>query len=55
MRHNPAFAVNPWATIVSDREGEIVASHYPILTHVGRPDDQIHGLGEEADGGGGAP
>ena len=69
MRHNPAFAVtdpevvrelirgNPWATIVSDGEEGIVASHYPvlldeeaeglaILTHVGRPDEEIHGLGE---------
>ena len=68
MRHNPAFAVtdpevvrelirrNPWATIVSGSEGEIVASHYPllldeegdelaILTHVGRPDEELHGLG----------
>lgn len=48
---------NPWATIVSGTDGELVASHYPVLldeeaeglalvTHVGRPDDQIHGLGE---------
>jgi transcriptional regulator len=48
---------NPWATIVSHNEGETVASHYPILldeegedlsilTHVGRPDEEIHGLGE---------
>jgi transcriptional regulator len=47
---------NPWATIVSHNGGEIVASHYPILlddeaqeltivTHVGRPDEQLHGLG----------
>lgn len=46
---------NPWATIVSHNDGEIVASHYPILlddeaqeltivTHVGRPDEQLHGL-----------
>ena len=70
MRHNPKHAVtdeavvrtliteNPWATIVSQREGELVASHYPILldddageqlaivTHVGRPDERIHGFGE---------
>ena len=69
MRPNPQFEVtdaevvrglvkdNPWATIVSSRDGELVASHYPVLldeeaeglalaTHVGRPDDQIHGLGE---------
>lgn len=48
---------NPWATIVSSKDGGLVASHYPVLldegaegltllTHVGRPDDQIHGLGE---------
>lgn len=48
---------NPWATIVS-LAGELVASHYPVLlddragtdelvvvTHVGRPDEQVHGLG----------
>ena len=68
MRHNPKHAVtdeavvrrliaeNPWATIVSEHEGELVASHYPILldesseqlaivTHVGRPDEQVHGFG----------
>ena len=50
---------NPWATIVSDNGEELVASHYPILlddragpddltvvTHVGRPDERVHGLGE---------
>jgi transcriptional regulator len=48
---------NPWATIVSSGGDGIVASHYPVLldeqaegltlvTHVGRPDDQVHGLGE---------
>ncbi len=43
MRHNPAFAQtdpdvvrtliaeNPWATLVSQANGELVASHYPIL------------------------
>lgn len=47
---------NPWATIVSAGEAGIVASHYPvlldeeaeglaILTHVGRPDEEVHGLG----------
>jgi transcriptional regulator len=49
---------NPWATIVSHNEGETVASHYPILldeeaeelsilTHLGRPDEEIHGIGED--------
>jgi len=69
MRHNPAHATtdpeavrdlvrwNPWATIVSDNDGELVASHYPFLldenveeialvTHVGRPDEEVHGFGE---------
>ncbi|OJU85438.1 MAG: hypothetical protein BGO11_00310 [Solirubrobacterales bacterium 70-9] len=69
MRHNPAHATtdpdavrdlvreNPWATIVSSNEGELVASHYPVLldedsdelallTHVGRPDEQVHGFGD---------
>src|SRR4051812_42685504 len=68
VRHNPKHAVtdeavvrtliaeNPWATIVSQHEGELVASHYPILldeaseqlaivTHVGRPDEKVHGFG----------
>jgi transcriptional regulator len=70
MRHTPAHAVddeqtvrrliaeNPWATIVSDNGGELIASHYPILlddragageltvvTHVGRPDERVHDLG----------
>jgi transcriptional regulator len=68
MRHNPKHAVtdervvrtliaeNPWATIVSQNQGDIVASHYPVLlddsrdaltvlTHVGRPDEEIHRLG----------
>ncbi|HWK30188.1 MAG TPA: FMN-binding negative transcriptional regulator [Solirubrobacter sp.] len=50
---------NPWATIVSANDG-IVASHYPILideesgdlaiyTHVGRPDEDIHGFGSGAE------
>ncbi len=47
---------NPWATIVSSNGGELVASHYPVLldegsaglallTHVGRPDEQVHSFG----------
>jgi transcriptional regulator len=69
MRHNPAHATtdpdairdlvreNPWATIVSSNDGELVASHYPVLldedaeglallTHVGRPDEEVHGFGD---------
>ena len=68
MRHNPKYEVtdegvvrrliaeHPWATIVSHRDGGLVASHYPILlddsaealtilTHVGRPDENLHDLG----------
>ncbi len=48
---------NPWATIVSSGAGELVASHYPVLldedaeelallTHVGRPDEEVHGFGD---------
>jgi transcriptional regulator len=48
---------NPWANLVSDTSSGLVASHYPILleedrdelsivTHVGRPDDKVHELGE---------
>ena len=49
---------NPWATIVSHVPGEgLVASHYPMLleedsdgivlvSHVGRPDERLHRLGE---------
>ncbi|HSS31728.1 MAG TPA: FMN-binding negative transcriptional regulator [Solirubrobacterales bacterium] len=48
---------NPWATLVSAGGSGLVASHYPVLldeeapdltllTHVGRPDDEVHGLGE---------
>jgi transcriptional regulator len=47
---------NPWATIVSSNDGALVASHYPVLlddhddglaivTHVGRPDESVHGFG----------
>jgi transcriptional regulator len=68
MRHNPAHSVedpavvrelvraNPWATLVSQGDDGIVASHYPVLldeeaegltllTHLGRPDEVIHDLG----------
>jgi transcriptional regulator len=52
------IAENPWATIVSVASGgELVASHCPMLleegeklavvTHLGRPDDQVHDLGSE--------
>jgi len=48
---------NPWGILVSSNDGNLVASHYPILldedadglavfTHVGRPDERIHGFGE---------
>lgn len=49
---------NPWATIVSHVPGKgLVASHYPMLleedadgivlvSHVGRPDERLHRLGE---------
>lgn len=51
------IVANPWATLVSEHDGHLVASHYPILlddrshelaivTHVGRPDDQVHGFGD---------
>lgn len=48
---------HPWATIVSATDDRgLVASHYPVLldeqadgivllTHVGRPDDELHELG----------
>jgi transcriptional regulator len=50
------IAENPWGTLVSHADG-LVASHYPILldsdsdelaivTHVGRPDDQVHQFGD---------
>ena len=70
MRHNPFHAAtdvavvrrliaeNPWATIVSQAGGGLVASHYPVLldedadglavlTHVGRPDETVHQFGDE--------
>ncbi len=48
---------NPWATIVSNTADGLVASHYPVLleedrdeisivSHVGRPDEQLHELGQ---------
>ncbi len=49
---------NPWVTMVSHTDaGELVASHYPVildesadgivlLSHVGRPDEQLHELGQ---------
>jgi transcriptional regulator len=48
---------NPWATIVSSGTDGLVASHYPVLldessaelallTHVGRPDEEVHGFGD---------
>lgn len=69
MRTNPHFTLddveevkrlireNPWAILVSQASGGLVASHYPILvddtheglsivTHVGRPDERVHELGE---------
>jgi len=52
-------AENPWATIVSHTAAGLVASHYPVLldpgaaddeivllSHVGRPDERSHELGE---------
>jgi transcriptional regulator len=47
---------NPWGTIVSTGAEGLVASHYPVLldeeaeelavlTHVGRPDEELHGFG----------
>jgi transcriptional regulator len=50
------IAENPWATIVSHTDEGLVASHYPVLldertedltvvTHVGRPDEQLHRFG----------
>lgn len=47
---------NPWATFVSPTAAGLVASHYPVLldedaegivllSHFGRPDDELHELG----------
>lgn len=50
---------NPWVTIVSPVGGSVVASHYPalleesgddsitLLSHVGRPDEELHELGRQ--------
>lgn len=69
VRHNPyhftedpevvrrLIRENPWGTLVSSKNGELIASHYPvlldeesdglaILTHVGRPDEVNHGFGD---------
>ena len=68
MRHNPLHADenpevvrelvrdHPWSILVSENDGQLVASHYPLLvdddssalavvTHLGRPDDLVHGIG----------
>ena len=48
---------NPWATFVSNTPAGLVASHYPvvleetsgtisIVSHVGRPDERLHELGQ---------
>jgi len=48
---------NPWAILVSNASSGLVASHYPVLidderqelsivTHLGRPDEKVHELGE---------
>ncbi|HEY1711560.1 MAG TPA: FMN-binding negative transcriptional regulator, partial [Solirubrobacteraceae bacterium] len=49
---------NPWCVLVSNNAGQLVASHYPVLldeaspdlallTHVGRPDERLHGFGDQ--------
>lgn len=48
---------NPWATFVSHTTEGLIASHYPVmrdleaktltlLSHFGRPDDELHELGQ---------
>lgn len=48
---------NPWAILTSNASGGLVGSHYPVLldesrpqlsllTHVGRPDEKVHELGD---------
>ncbi|HEX4057141.1 MAG TPA: FMN-binding negative transcriptional regulator [Galbitalea sp.] len=48
---------NPWATIISNTDKGLVASHYPVMleedrpgisivSHVGRPDERNHELGQ---------
>jgi transcriptional regulator len=69
MRHNPLHATedpdvvrwligeNPWGILIRHNNGQLVASHYPVLlddeargltvlTHVGRPDEVVHGFGD---------
>jgi transcriptional regulator len=52
---------NPWAILVTTQSGTPVASHYPVmldekasglelLTHLGRPDEEVLGIGEGAEG-----
>lgn len=49
---------NPWGVLVSFHAELLVASHYPVLldedcaglavfTHVGRPDEKLHGFGNQ--------
>src|SRR5262249_51798271 len=49
---------NPWCTLVSSNAGELVASHsrvlldegaaeLAVLTHVGRPDEKVHGFSDQ--------
>jgi len=50
---------NPWATFVSNTVNGMVASHYPVMldesdddtiaivSHFGRPDEQLHALGQQ--------
>jgi transcriptional regulator len=51
---------NPWVTFVSHPDGSMVASHYPtmldedadgivLLTHFGRPDEKLHGVGSDSE------
>lgn len=70
MRHTAAHATDdpdvvrrlirefPWGILVSNNDGQLIASHYPILldeesddlavvTHVGRPDDLKHDFDSE--------
>jgi transcriptional regulator len=70
MRHNPHHASEdpevvrrlirdyPWGILVSSNDGQLAASHYPVLldeeaealtvlTHVGRPDEEIHEFGDQ--------
>ena len=51
------IASAPWGTMVSATDDGLVASHYPfileedgddlvVVSHVGRPDERLHGLGD---------